>query len=136
MTPLRMRRPERGRQAPVAIRNGGTGYPSLRRNPRPAALQGEGEVADERPRQPPARCGSLLIGRGIEDHLRLRREPDQILPEDAIERLVETHDRERGLDRAVLDPEGREARHARDPASGAIGVVQVPEIPDVDAGPE
>ena len=77
-----------------------------------------------------------MIRTGIQDKLALAREAEEMVAEHTVHRFIETHDIERGLNNAVLDPEGGKTGHAGHATGRAVRVVEVPDVIDVDPGIE
>ena len=77
-----------------------------------------------------------MVRTGIQDKLALAREAEEVLAEQTVDRFIEAHDIERGLNNAVLDPEGGKTGHASHATGRAIRVVKVPDVIDVDPGIE
>src|SRR5262249_36723264 len=85
----------------------------------------------------PAATGrTRVVGARIENQIAFSGQAEQVLAEQAIEGLVETHDIERCLNGAIFDPESGKARHASNAASSAVRVVEIMYVVDVHASVE
>jgi len=73
-----------------------------------------------------------MVRTGIQDKLALAREAKEVLAEHTVQRFIEAHDIERGLNNAVLDPEGGKTGHASHATGSTIRVVEVPDVIDID----
>src|SRR6266571_8193303 len=98
------------------------------------ALQRKVKIVDESPWDTAAPSGALMVRTGTQDQIALAREAEEVLAEHAIYRFIEAHDIERGLNDAVIDPEGGKTGHAGHATGRAIRVVEVPDVIDVDPG--
>ncbi len=77
-----------------------------------------------------------MVRTGIQNKLARAREAEEVLAKHMVHRCIEAHDIERGLNNAVLDPEGGKTGHAGHATGRAIRVVEVPDVIDVDSGIE
>ena len=77
-----------------------------------------------------------MVRTGIQDKLALAREAKEVLAEHTVQRFIEAHDIERGLNNAVLDPEGSKTGHASHATGSTVRVVEIPDVIDVDPGIE
>ena len=100
------------------------------------ALQRKIKIVDESPWDTTAPSGALMVRTGIQDKLALAREAEEVLAEQTVDRFIEAHNIEWGLNNAMLDPEGSKTGHAGQATGRAIRVVEVPDVIDVDPGIE
>ena len=104
--------------------------------PGPTLLQRQVKIVDESPWDTTAPSRALMVRTGIQDKLALAREAEEVLAEQTVDRFIEAHNIERGLNNAVLDPKGSKTGHAGHATGRAIRVVEVPDVIDVDPGIE
>src|SRR5262249_4187102 len=99
---------------------------------RALALQRKVEIVDQGTWDTAAAGGTLMVRAGTQDQVALAGKPQEAVAEHTVDGFVEAHDVERGLNNAVLDPEGGKTGHASYAASRAIRIVQVPDIVNVN----